>query len=227
VNAGTIEFLVDKNLNYYFLEMNTRLQVEHPVTEMVTGIDMVKLQIRIAEGEPLPYSQQQILPRGHAIEIRLCAEDVRNNFLPSTGRISYYKPSQGFGVREDSGIEEGSEISIHYDPMFGKLIAWGMDRNDAIEKMKRALDEYRIVGVETTIPFCRFVMTHPNFIAGNFDIGFVADFFRPEMLEKPDDEERMSAALAAVLWRKKQEAANGLLPASRERTSRWTAQGRR
>ncbi len=196
--AGTIEFLVDANMEFYFLEMNTRLQVEHPVTEMVTGIDLVKMQIKIAQGEKLPFQQSDIEFRGHAIESRLCAEDVRNNFLPSTGSITAYRPSQGFGIREDSGIGAGGEISIHYDPMFAKLIAWGMDREDAIGKMKRALDDYRIAGVETTIPFCRFVMDHPNFVSGDFNNDFVNLHYKPEYLTGANDREALVAALTAV-----------------------------
>lgn len=198
VNAGTIEFLVDADRNFYFLEMNTRLQVEHPVTEMVTGIDLVKMQILVAEGKPLPFTQSDIAFRGHAIECRICAEDVRSNFLPDTGVLRRYRPPQGFGVREDSGVAEGSEISIHYDPMFAKLVTWGMDRSDAIRKMRRALDEYVIDGVETTIPFCRFVMDHPKFNDGDFQIDFVQKYFRPEFLRHPTDDERLAAVLASV-----------------------------
>ncbi|MFZ1731212.1 MAG: acetyl-CoA carboxylase biotin carboxylase subunit [Bacteroidota bacterium] len=198
VNAGTIEFLVDAERNFYFLEMNTRLQVEHPVTEMVTGIDLVKMQILVAEGKPIPLAQKDIEVRGHAIECRICAENVRSNFLPDTGTLRRYRPPQGFGVRDDSGVAEGSEISIHYDPMFAKLVVWGMDRNDAIQKMRRALDEFVIDGVETTIPFCRFVMDHPKFNDGDFQIDFVQKYFRPELLRQPTEEERLAAVLASV-----------------------------
>jgi len=224
ISAGTIEFLVDENLNYYFLEMNTRLQVEHAVTEQVTGIDLVKLQVRIADGEKLPWTQDEISFRGHSIEARLCAEDVRENFFPSTGRISRYIPSQGFGIREDSGIEQGSEITIHYDPMFAKLIVWGMDRNDAIAKMKRALDEYRIVGVETTIPFCRFVMDHPKFIEGDFQIDFIERHYSPTMLPPPSEAELTAAVLAAIYFQNMSSpiASNGNGKA--DARSRWTLQ---
>ncbi|MDT8323277.1 MAG: acetyl-CoA carboxylase biotin carboxylase subunit [Bacteroidota bacterium] len=198
VNAGTIEFLVDRDRNFYFLEMNTRLQVEHPVTELVTGIDLVKMQIRVAEGHPLPFTQEQIHFRGHAIECRLCAEDVRSDFLPDTGVITAYRPAQGFGVRDDSGIAVGSEISIHYDPMFAKLVVWGMDRADAISKMRRALDEYVLEGVETTMPFCRFVMDHPKFIAGDFQIDFVQRHYRAELLAPLPEREEIAAAIAAI-----------------------------
>lgn len=199
VNAGTIEFLVDRDRNFYFLEMNTRLQVEHPVTEMVTGIDLVKMQLLVAEGRPLPFTQQDIALRGHAIECRICAEDVRGNFLPDSGVLRRYRPPQGFGVRDDSGVTEGSEISIHYDPMFAKLVTWGMDREDAIRKMRRALDEFIIEGVETTIPFCRYVMDHPKFIDGDFQIDFVQKYYRPEQLPTPGEHEYLAAVIAAVL----------------------------
>ena len=197
-NAGTIEFLVDRDRNFYFLEMNTRLQVEHPVTELVTSVDLVKMQIHVAEGKVLPFTQDDIRFTGHAIECRLCAEDVRNNFLPDTGVITAHRPAQGFGIREDAGITEGSEISIHYDPMFAKLIVWGMDRGDAIGRMRRALDEYVVRGVETTIPFCRFVMDHPKFIEGDFQIDFVQKHYRPEQLPQPDREAEIVAAIAAI-----------------------------
>lgn len=227
INAGTVEFLVDADRNYYFLEMNTRLQVEHPVTEFVTGIDLVKAQIRVARGERLPWAQSDIVFRGHAIEARICAEDVANNFLPSTGTISYYKPSQGFGVREDSGVDQGTEIGINYDPMFAKLIVWGMDRQDAIDKMKRALDEYRIIGVETTIPFCRYVMDHPAFVTGDFQIDFVQRYFRTEQLAGPSADEVRAAAVAAVLLRQRPGAPQ--TPASatqKNQASRWNLQHR-
>jgi acetyl-CoA carboxylase, biotin carboxylase subunit len=225
VNAGTIEFLVDQDRNYYFLEMNTRLQVEHPVTEFVTGMDLVKAQIRIAQGEKLPWKQANIYMRGHAIESRLCAEDVRNNFLPSTGRIMYYRPSQGYAVREDSGISAGDEISIYYDPMFAKLIVWGVDRNDAIRKMIRALDEHRISGVETTVPFCRFVMQHPKFIDGDFQIDFVERYFSVDKLPVLTENEAMAAAVAAALAPVSRTAATTRAQAP-VAVSRWKQNGR-
>ncbi len=228
VNAGTIEFLVDEHRNYFFLEMNTRLQVEHPVTEMVTGIDMVKLQLRIAMGEKIPFTQEQVAFRGHAIEARLCAEDVRNNFFPSTGKILAYKPSQGYGIREDSGIETGSEISIHYDPLFAKLVAWGMDRNDAIAKMRRALDEYRVIGIETTVPFCRFVMDHPKFIEGDFQIDFIARHFSADKLPEHSEELLYAAMVAAILLTedRQRRSSNGTLSDVPVRQSNWLIQGR-
>jgi len=172
-NAGTIEFMLDQSGKFYFLEMNTRLQVEHPVTEMVTGLDLVKEQIRIAAGEPLGYSQGDVEFRGHAIECRVYAEDPENNFMPSIGAIDFLAPPSGPGVRDDSGYCSGSEVSIYYDPLLSKLITWGRDRTEAIARMKRALAEYHVHGVQTSIPFCQLVMNHPKFVAGDFDTHFI------------------------------------------------------
>ncbi len=183
VGAGTVEFLVDKHLNYYFLEMNTRLQVEHPITELITGADLVKLQLLVAEGHPLPLKQEDINIKGHAIECRVCAEDPANQFLPSIGRLVRHRVPMGPGVRVDSGVEEGQEVSINYDPLLTKLCTWGSDRQQAIDRMKRALDEYHIEGCRTTIPFCYFVMGHPKFIEAQYDTHFIKDFFKgaPDM----------------------------------------------
>lgn len=182
VNAGTVEFLLDTNRNFYFLEVNTRIQVEHPVTEMVYGIDIVKEQICIAGGERLSITQKDVIARGHAIESRIYAEESDNNFLPSTGKILQYRPSEGPGIRNDSGVQSGSEISMHYDPMIAKLITHGNSREEAIARMRRALKEYRINGVKTTIPFCRFVMGHSEFINGTYDINFVQKYYQnPEV----------------------------------------------
>lgn len=182
VGAGTVEFLMDENLNFYFLEMNTRLQVEHPVTEMITGVDLVKEQIRIAEGEPLSFKQEDLKINGHAVEIRVYAEDPANNFLPDIGKLRRYVRPQGNGVRVDDGFEEGMDIPIYYDPMIAKLITWGENRQEAIQRMIRAIDEYVIVGCETTLPFCRFVMEHEAFVSGKFDTHFVKHYFTPEKL---------------------------------------------
>jgi len=200
-NAGTVEFLVDESRNFYFLEMNTRLQVEHPVTEMRTGIDLVAEQIRIASGEPLVLKQPDVQFSGHAVECRVYAEDVRNNFLPSTGTILHLKPSEGFGVREDRGVEKGGEVSIYYDPMIAKLVAWGRSRNEALDRMRRALREYEILGVETTIPLSLFVIDHPLFRSGDFDTHFLENHWRPDSsLSALEPHEQMAAAtLAAVL----------------------------
>jgi acetyl-CoA carboxylase, biotin carboxylase subunit len=177
--AGTIEFLVDKHRNFYFLEMNTRLQVEHPVTEMITGTDLVALQILVAEGKPLPITQDDVRRNGHAIECRICAEDPFDNFLPSTGQLKRYRIPAGPGVRVDSGVEEGQEVSINYDPLLAKLITWGSTRDQAIQRMKRALSEYDVSGIKTTIPFCSFVMDEPSFVNGDYDTHFVKEYFEP------------------------------------------------
>ncbi len=199
--AGTVEFLLDENLDFYFLEMNTRLQVEHPVTEMITGVDLVKEQIRIAMGEKLSFNQEDLNINGHALEIRVYAEDPLNNFLPDIGRLDSYKIPQGPGVRVDDGFEEGMDIPIYYDPMIAKLVVWGNDREEAILKMVRAIDDYQISGVATTLDFCKFVMQHEAFRSGNFDTHFVKDHFKPEYLvnDLTSDEEQV-ASIAALLF---------------------------
>ena len=197
-NAGTIEFLLDKDKNFYFLEMNTRLQVEHPVTELVTGINLVKEQIKIANGEKLSFTQDDIKINGYALECRIYAEDPFNNFLPDTGVIQYYRQPAGYGVRVDSGVETGSEISIHFDPMISKLITWGKDRIEAINRMEMALRNYRIKGVRTIIPFLLAVMQHPEFRYGYFDTGFIEHSFDFDTLTKMRAEnEEIIAAIAA------------------------------
>lgn len=198
VGAGTVEFLLDENLNFYFLEMNTRLQVEHPVTEMITGVDLVKEQIRIARGEKLSFTQEDLKIKGHAIEVRVYAEDPQNNFLPDIGRLSVYDRPQGLGVRVDDGFEEGMDIPIYYDPMISKLITFGKDRTEAINRMIRAIEDYRIAGVETTLDFCRFVMEHEAFVSGNFDTHFVKKYFTPTVLAKSDKNGELVAALVAA-----------------------------
>ncbi len=199
--AGTVEFILDENLNFYFLEMNTRLQVEHPVTEMVTGIDLVKLQIKVAQGEKLPFKQEDLKMHGHAVEVRVYAEDPSNNFLPDIGTLQTYKRPQGNGIRVDDGFEQGMEIPFYYDPMIAKLICHAETREMAIEKTIRAINEYEITGLETTLGFCNFVMHHDAFRSGKFDTGFVAKYFKPEVLTGvPDaDEERIAAALSTYL----------------------------
>jgi len=173
VGAGTIEFLVDDNLNYYFLEMNTRLQVEHPITEEVLGIDLVKEQIHVANGVPLRFQQSDIVQKGHAIECRICAEDADNNFMPSPGIIRHLYEPLGIGTRVDSYIYPGYEIPIHYDPMIGKLIVWAVNRNYALERMKRVLFEYKISGPKTNIGYLRKIMTTPDFVAGKYNTHFI------------------------------------------------------
>lgn len=203
--AGTVEFIVDENLDFYFLEMNTRLQVEHPVTELITGIDLVKEMIHVAEGKPLSIRQEDLQIKGHSIEVRVCAEDPANNFLPNVGTLQTYVRPQGNGVRVDDGIEEGMEIPIYYDPMFAKLITYGNDRTEAIEKMIRAIDEFKITGVATTLPFCKFALKHEAFVSGNFDTRFVSLYFTPEVLEEEADKTELAivAVLAAQLLKNK------------------------
>jgi acetyl-CoA carboxylase biotin carboxylase subunit len=196
--AGTVEFLLDEKSNFYFMEMNTRLQVEHPVTEMITGLDLVKLQIRVAEGEKLPFTQDDLKIIGHAIEVRVYAEDPANNFLPDIGTLTTYRPPQGLGVRVDDGFEEGMTIPIHYDPMIAKLITYGATREEAIGRMERAIDDYAISGVETTLGFCRYVMGHQSFRSGKYDTHFVRDHFTPASLDGSDVDEAMAAALVAA-----------------------------
>ena len=199
-NAGTVEFLVDKDLNYYFMEMNTRLQVEHPVTEWVTGVDLVAEQIRVAQGEALGYSTDDLSIDGHAVESRVYAEDPASNFLPDPGALKRHAAPSGFGVRVDAGVEEGGEVLIHYDPMISKLTTWGRDRTAALDRMIRALDEYEVAGMATTIPFCRFAMRHEGFRAGDFTTHFVDEQFDPEALVVEDPERDELAALAATLY---------------------------
>jgi acetyl-CoA carboxylase biotin carboxylase subunit len=176
-NAGTVEFLLDKNKNFYFLEVNARIQVEHPVTEFVTGIDLVKLQIRIAAGDPLPFRQKNVQQKGHAIECRIYAEDPENNFLPSLGTIHFVQEPTGPWVRTDSGLYSGIEVSMYYDPILSKLIVWGQNRNDAIQRMKNALENYVILGIKTPIPFLKAVIEHSQFINGNISTNFLPDYF--------------------------------------------------
>lgn len=198
IGAGTVEFLVDKHMNFYFLEMNTRLQVEHPVTELITGLDLVSLQIDVAEGKKLPFKQEDIKKRGHAIECRIYAEDPSSKFLPSTGKLYRHRIPAGPGVRVDAGIEEGQDVSIHYDPMISKLCAFAKDRQTAIDRMLRALDEYEISGVRTTIPFCSFTLKHEKFREGTYDTHFVPDHFTPEKMSDFTDKE-LAAIVSSVL----------------------------
>jgi len=199
--AGTVEFIVDNSLNFYFLEMNTRLQVEHPVTEQITGIDLVKQMIYIAEGRPLAIRQEDLEIKGHAVELRVYAEDPANNFLPDVGTLQTYNRPQGNGIRVDDGFEPGMAIPIYYDPMIAKLIATGATREEAIEKMIRAIDEYDVTGVQTTLSFGRFVMEHPAFRSGQFDTHFVGRYFTPDKLlhQSNSTEARLAAVLAAYL----------------------------
>ena len=225
--AGTVEFIVDNNLNFYFLEMNTRLQVEHPVTEEITGLDLVKEQIRIAEGHELRFKQEELSFKGHAIELRVYAEDPKNNFLPDIGTLNIYKRPQGPGVRVDDGFEQGMQIPIYYDPMIAKLTVYAEDRATAIQRMLRAIDEYEISGIETTLQFGKFVLNHEAFTSGNFDTKFVDQHFSPDKLEteENDDEHAVAAVLSAVLLEntKQHKIQNS---AQNNTTSKWKMRAR-
>jgi len=219
--AGTVEFLVDDQLNFYFLEMNTRLQVEHPVSELITGLDLVKEQIKVARNEKLSFAQADLKIKGHALEVRVCAEDPSNDFLPDIGKLVVYKTPSGPGVRVDDSFEEGMDIPIYYDPMISKLIVHGKDRTEAIAKMLRAIDDYKIVGVETTLDFCKFVLKHEAFVSGKFDTGFIKNYFTPELLNANNPEYAEIAALAgAMIFAGKVETANGLQLSSVKK-SKW------
>ncbi|OQY03921.1 MAG: acetyl-CoA carboxylase biotin carboxylase subunit [Bacteroidetes bacterium 4572_117] len=196
VGAGTVEFLFD-NGNFYFLEMNTRLQVEHPVTEFITGLDLVKEQIKIAKGEKLSFTQNDIEIKGHSIELRVYAEDPKNNFLPDIGKLKLYKRPQGNGVRVDDAYDEGMEIPIYYDPMIAKLITYGQDRQEAIERMKRAIDEYKIIGIETTLSFGKFVMETDAFTSGDYNTHFVQNYFNPQNIDIDNKDETIAAIIMA------------------------------
>ncbi|GAA4364279.1 acetyl-CoA carboxylase biotin carboxylase subunit [Hymenobacter saemangeumensis] len=200
--AGTVEFLLDDQRNFYFLEMNTRLQVEHPVTEQITGLDLVKEQIKVAQGLPLAFKQEDLTITGHALELRVYAEDPQNNFLPDIGTLTTYVRPQGPGVRVDDGFEQGMDIPIYYDPMIAKLVTYGDTRQDAINRMLRAIEEYQITGIETTLAFGRYVLTHPAFVSGDFDTNFIKDHFSPDVLKPAAPDEataKVAAALGALL----------------------------
>jgi propionyl-CoA carboxylase alpha chain len=197
-STGTVEFLLDEQLNFYFLEMNTRLQVEHPVTEMITGIDLVEEQINIARGEKLRFRQNDLTISGHALELRVYAEDPLHDFLPATGTLTKYKTPQGEGVRVDDGYTEGMPIPVYYDPMIAKLITHGRNRTEAIQKMKAAIAGYTIEGVETTLPFGNFVMDHEAFLTGRFDTQFVQKYYTPEKLLAQQKSKAEVAALIAL-----------------------------
>lgn len=219
--AGTVEFLVDEKLNFYFLEMNTRLQVEHPVTEQIVGLDLVKEQIRVARGEKLGYSQDDLKIHGHAMELRVCAEDPMNNFLPDIGRLNTYKTPQGYGVRVDDSFEEGMEIPIHYDPMIAKLITFGNSREDAINRMIRAIDDYQISGIETTLQFGKYVMKHPAFLSGDFDTKFIEKHFNPEQLLPSYEHADVAAMAAAGLFAGAQTQAQNNTAETTQKESNW------
>jgi acetyl-CoA carboxylase, biotin carboxylase subunit len=209
VNAGTCEFLLAENGEFYFLEMNTRLQVEHPVTELVTGIDLVQWQLRIASGEKLPFRQEDIVPRGWAMECRITSEDASNNFLPSTGRIEHLHLPSGPGVRWDGGIESGSEVGLYYDPMLGKLIVWGADREQAVTRMRRALVDLIILGVETSRDFHIRMMDDAEFRRGDIDIQWLERRLASILERRPTEETAQVAAIAGALLAERDRATRG------------------
>ena len=239
-SVGTVEFLVDADRNFYFLEMNTRLQVEHPVTEIVTGVDLVREQIRIAAGEKLSFTQEDIHWKGSAIECRIYAEDPANNFLPSPGKITKLRTPSGPGVRDDSGVYEGWEVPIFYDPMISKLVAWGSTRHDAVAKMKRALSEYHVGGIRTTIPFFREVLEDEEFVSGGIDTGYIGRFMErrkaadPPPAEMPQetpadiDNAGLAAAFVTALSFARQDGSASSSTESRaeQQSSKWKMAGR-
>lgn len=220
--AGTVEFIYDASGSFYFLEMNTRLQVEHPVTELITGVDLVREQIRIAEGHELSFGQDDLTIHGHSIEVRVYAEDPEENFMPDIGNLKLYQRPQGPGIRVDDGLEQGMDVPIYYDPMIAKLIVHASDRNSAIARMVRAIDEYRIAGVKTTLPFCRFTMEHEAFISGDFDTHFVQKHFEPKMLDRKDkDGDEVAALMAAWLLQSGRPASKTSASQSQAGMSAW------
>lgn len=219
--AGTVEFLLDADHNFYFLEMNTRLQVEHPVSELITGLDLVKEQIKVARNEKLSFTQADLKINGHSIEVRVCAEDPTNNFLPDIGKLVVYKTPSGPGVRVDDGFEEGMDIPIYYDPMISKLIVHGKDRTEAIEKMLRAIDDYKIIGVETTLDFCKFVLKHDAFVCGNFDTGFIGKYYTPEVLNVKKEEYSEIAAIAGAIIFANNKEKQGALTTEAVKKTKW------
>ncbi|MGH9930021.1 MAG: acetyl-CoA carboxylase biotin carboxylase subunit, partial [Pyrinomonadaceae bacterium] len=234
VNAGTLEFLVDAERRPYFLEMNTRLQVEHPVTELVTGIDLVREQITVAAGAPLTFSQQDICWYGHAIECRVYAEDPENNFFPSPGKISHLQVPFGPGIRDDSGVELNSEVSIYYDPLISKLAAWGRTRNESLDRLRRALDEYEVGGIKTTLPFFREIVRDKEFKSGQLDTGFIGRFNeRREAaraaggFERDQQNEDMAVIAAAIYYVTLRKEASASQPAPGDHENRWKMSGRR
>jgi len=234
VNAGTVEFLVDANLNFYFLEVNTRLQVEHPVTEQVTGLDLVKLQIAIAAGHRLPFAWESITPRGHAMEVRLYAEDPDNNFFPSPGKILAQHAPSGPGIRLDEGVYEGWTVPNDYDPLLSKLIAWGNSREETIARLRRALDEYTITGIKTNAPLFRRILNETDFLRGEIHTRWLDELLRRESSFAVHDKEEVAnsaadaAAIAAAIWQATQAASRSDAASSAGETlSRWKMEGRR
>jgi acetyl-CoA carboxylase biotin carboxylase subunit len=230
VGAGTVEFLVsDETREFYFLEMNTRLQVEHPVTELVTGIDLVKEQIRVAYGERLSFKQEEIRWTGHAIECRIYAEDPDNNFMPSPGKITRLRIPQGNGIRDDGGVYEGAEVSIYYDPMISKFCTYGRDRREAIDRMRRALQEYEIGGIKTTLPFFREIIEDEEFRQGILDTGFIERWQKRRKKGEPSQTEKDFAIIASVLSHSKKNSTTSVVATvatNNNRLSKWVMAGR-
>src|SRR5690554_1239483 len=203
IGAGTVEFLLDADMNFYFLEMNTRIQVEHPITEEITGLDLIELQVRVARNEKLPIKQEDIQLNGHAMEVRVYAEDALNNFTPDIGTLNRYKKPSGEHIRIDDAFEEGMEIPIYYDPMIARLVTWGENREESIERMIQAIDDFEISGLKTTLDFGKYVMKHEAFRSGNFDTNFVKHYFSdPEVLHEAQEEEKKALeASMDELWK--------------------------
>jgi len=233
VNAGTVEFLVDAHLNFYFLEVNTRLQVEHPVTEQVTGLDLVKLQIAIAAGHRLPFAWETITPRGHAMEVRLYAEDPDNNFFPSPGKIFSRHAPSGPGIRMDDGVYEGWTVPMDYDPLLSKLIAWGNSREETIARLRRALDEYSIAGIKTNASLFRRILAEPEFLRGEIHTKWLDELLHRERAAAPEagkDRTADAVAIAAAVWQAEQLAQSSNVSSSSTNSSapsRWKLEGRR
>jgi acetyl-CoA carboxylase biotin carboxylase subunit len=226
-NAGTAEFLVDAQRNFYFLEMNTRLQVEHPVTELVTGLDLVQLQLRVAAGEKLPFTQEDIAWRGWALECRIYAEDPEQQFFPSPGRIAQLREPAGPGIRLDSGVYPGWIVPIDYDPLLAKLVAYSPDREAAIRRMLRALDEYAVIGIETNLAFFREILNDAEFRAGHLDTGFIDEYMRRRKTKAvPEREMEIVAAIAADAYASARQVNGGVPSAATAPVSKWAAQGR-
>jgi len=223
IGAGTVEFILDENFNFYFLEMNTRLQVEHPITEMITGVDIVKEQIKIAQGKALTLKQEELKINGHAIELSVYAEDPENNFLPDTGNLQTYTHPAGPGIRVDNAYAAGMEISVYYDPMIAKLVAWGNSREEAIQRMNRAIGEYEITGIQTTLSFGKFVINHPVFKEGKYNTGFVESYFNATAVSGNEEEAKIAALLMNHLFSDKKNSINNKLNTTEgaQRPSNW------
>ena len=217
--AGTVEFIMNEDHEFFFLEMNTRLQVEHPVTEFITGLDLVKEQIRIANGQSISFKQEDLKMHGHAIELRVYAEDPYNNFLPDIGRLTTYQLPEGSGIRIDNGYTEGMDIPIYYDPLLSKLVVFAPTRKEAIDRMAFAIDHYHIVGVKNTLPFGKFAMRHPAFISGNFNTSFVERYFNNHEID--DTISEIAALMAAKIYHKRHDTFTVSETGNRENPSAW------